>query len=77
MYKDIEHWCKSCTECSMRKSHRNLKKAPLLPITVEYDMVAVDVLGPFPPCNSGSRDVIVFSDYLAYLMVGSISRPKR
>ena len=28
IYKDIGHWCKSCTECSMRKSPRNSKKAP-------------------------------------------------
>ena len=66
MYKDVEHWCKSCTECSMRKSPRNSKKAPLLPIPVEgaFDRVAVDVLGPFPPSNKGNRYIVVFSDYL-------------
>ena len=35
MFKDVEHWVKSCVECSMRKSPRNSKKAPLLPIPVE------------------------------------------
>ena len=66
MYKDVECWCKSCTECSMRKSPRNSKKAPLLPIPVEgaFDRVAVDVLGPFPPSNKGNRYIVVFSDYL-------------
>ena len=66
MYKDVEHWCKSCTECSMRKSPRNSKKAPLLPIPVEgaFDRVAVDVLGPLPPSNKGNRYIVVFSDYL-------------
>ena len=66
MYKDVEHWCKSCTECSMRKSPRHSKKAPLLSIPVEnaFDWVAVDVLGPFPPSNRGNRYVVVFSDYL-------------
>lgn len=60
MYKDVEHWCKSCTECSMRKSPRNTKKAPLLPIPVEnaFDRIAVDVLGPFPPSNKGNRYVV-------------------
>ena len=40
----------------MRKSPRNSKKAPLLPIPVEnaFDRVAVDVLGPFPPSNRGT-----------------------
>lgn len=66
MYKDVEHWCKSCTECSMRKSPRNSNKAPLLPIPVEgaFDRVAVDVLGPFPLSNKGNRYIVVFSDYL-------------
>ena len=68
MHKDVEHRCKSCTdhECSMRKSPRNSKKAPLLPIPVEgaFDRVAVDVLGPFPASNKGNRYIVVFSDYL-------------
>ena len=66
MFKDVEHWVKSCVECSMRKSPRNSKKAPLLPIPVEgaFDRVAVDVLGPFPPSSKGSRYIVVFSDYL-------------
>ena len=66
MYKDVELWFRSCTECSMRKSPRNTKKAPLLPIPVEnaFDRVAIDVLGPFAPSNKGNRYVAVFSDYL-------------
>ena len=57
MFKDVEHWVKSCVECSMRKSPRDSKKAPLLPISVEgaFDRVAVDVLGPFQPSSKGSR----------------------
>ena len=66
MFKDVEHWVKSCVECSMRKSPQNSKKAPLLPIPVEgaFDRVAVEVLGPFPPSSKGSRYIVVFSDYL-------------
>ena len=65
MFKDVEHWVKSCVECSMRKSPRNSKKAPLLPIPVEgaFDRVAVEVLGPFPPSSKGSRYIVGFSDY--------------
>ena len=45
MFKDVERWVKSCVKCSMRKSPRNSKKAPLLPIPVEgaFDRVTVDV----------------------------------
>lgn len=66
MFKDIEHWCKSCIDCAMRKNPKTRAKAPLLPIPVEgaFDRVAVDCLGPFPPSHSGNRYIIVFSDYL-------------
>ena len=65
MFKDVEHWCKSCVDCSMKKSPRYSRQAPLLPIPVEgaFDRVAVDVLGPFPVTNSGARYIVVFSDY--------------
>ena len=48
------------------KRHETEKKAPLLPIPVEgaFDRVAVDCLGPFPESYSGTRYVVVFSDYL-------------
>ena len=66
MFKDIEHWCKSCQDCSTRKTPRNSKRAPLLPIPVgnAFDRVGVDVLGPFPPPRKGNRYIVVFSDYL-------------
>ena len=65
MYKDVEHWCTSCIDCSMKKVPRGKKKAPLLPIPVEgaFDRVAMDVLGPFPVTNDGNRYIVVFSDY--------------
>ena len=66
MYKDIEHWVRSCVDCQMRKTQRNRKRAPLLPIPVEgaFDRVAVDCLGTFPESYSSNRYVVVFSDYL-------------
>ena len=66
MFSDVQHWCRSCADCAMRKTPRNRHKAPLLPIPVEsaFERVAVDAMGPFPPSTSGKRYVIVFSDYL-------------
>ncbi|KAK3751268.1 hypothetical protein QZH41_002432 [Actinostola sp. cb2023] len=54
MYKDAEHWCKSCVDCAMRKTPRNHAKAPLLPIPVEgpFHRVAVDVMGPLTPTET-------------------------
>ena len=65
MYKDIEHWCKSCIDCAMKKIPRGKHKAPLLPIPVDgaFDRVAMDILGPFPVSHDGNRYIIVFSDY--------------
>ena len=65
MFKDVEHWCKTCVDCAMKKVPRGKRKAPLLPIPVEgaFDRVAMDILGPLPVTNDGNRYIIVFSDY--------------
>lgn len=66
MFQDVQHWCRSCVDCSMKKGPRARHKAPLLPIPVEgaFDRVAVDCVGPLPPSKSGNRYLVVFSDYL-------------
>ena len=66
MFKDTEHWCRSCVDCSMRKTPRNKCKAKLLPIPVEgaFDRVAVDIVGPLKVTTRGNRYIIVFIDYL-------------
>ena len=66
MFSDVNHWCRSCCDCAMRKSPRNRYKAPLLPIPVQdaFDRPACDIIGPFPPSKLGNRYVVVFSEYL-------------
>ena len=66
MFKDTDHWCKSCIDCSMKKSPRNKHKAPLLPIPVggAFDRVAVDIIGPLKTTTKGNKYIIVFMDYL-------------
>ena len=66
MFKDVEHWCKSCVDCAMKKSPWNTKRAPLLPLPVEgaFDRVAIDVLDPFKPSKKQNRYIAVFSHYL-------------
>ena len=65
MFKDIEHWCRTCIDCAMQKHPRNHHKAPLLPIPVDgpFDRLAMDILGPLPTTHDGNRYIIVFSDY--------------
>ena len=66
MFSDVNHWCRSCCDCAMRKSPRNRHKAPQLPIPVQdaFDRLACDIIGPFPPSKLGNRYVVVFSEYL-------------
>ena len=66
VFSDVNHWCRSCCDCAMRKSPRNRHKAPLLPIPVQdaFDRLACDIIGPFPPSKLGNRYVVVFSEYL-------------
>ena len=65
MFKDIEHWYKSCVDCAMKKMPRNRREVPLLPSPVDgaLDRVAMDILGPFPATDDGNRYIFVFSDY--------------
>jgi len=51
MFSDIQHWCRSCCDCAMRKSPHNRHKAPLIPIPVQdaFERVACDILGPYQP----------------------------
>ena len=66
MYHDIERWCSSCVNCATKKTPCNLLKAPLQPIPVggPFDIVAVDVLGPFPISETGNKYVIICTNYL-------------
>ena len=66
MYKDVEHWVRSCVDCATRKRPRNNLRASLLPIPVDgaWDRVAVDCLGPLPVTWSGNRYIVVFTEYL-------------
>ena len=66
MFKDVEHWCESRVDCAMKKSPRNTKGAPFLPLPVvgAFDRVAVDILGPFKLSSSQNHYIVAFSNYL-------------
>jgi hypothetical protein len=67
MFKAVEDWCKSCEACSSRKNPVGMQ-APLTPLPVPmepFQMVSVDVLGPFKAAEgSGNRYVLVYCDHL-------------
>ena len=67
MFKAVEDWCKSCEACASRKDPVGLQ-SPLSPLPVPrepFQMVSVDVLGPFVAAEgSGNRYVLVYCDHL-------------
>ena len=55
-FNDVQKWCRTCSQCTTRKSAHPKRKAPLQPVTVGYPMqlVAVDILGPLPESPKGN-----------------------
>ena len=64
-YTDAADWCRSCTLCSSRKDPPAKARAPLQNIRAGYplQMVAIDIMGPFPKSAAGNTHILVASDY--------------
>ena len=67
MFRSVEEWCKTCAACASRKDPSGVL-APLNPLPVPtepFEMVSVDVCGPFVDAEgSGNRHVVVYCDHL-------------
>ena len=64
-YNDIKSWCANCGNCIAWKTTPPHRRAPLQPVRVGYpmEMVAVDILGPFPKNENGNCYILVAEDY--------------
>ena len=64
-YNDVENWCRNCAKCAMRKTPAPKARAPLQSIKAGYPMqiVATDILGPFPESTNGNNYILVVGDY--------------
>ena len=64
-YEDVRNWCQTCAVCASRKAPSPRSRAPLIPIKMGYplQMVAMDIMGPFPISSQGNRYLLVVSDY--------------
>ena len=62
---DVRNWCHSCEPCAQRKTPIPKPRAPLVSIQVGHPMqlVATDIVGPFPESTSGNSYVLVAADY--------------
>ena len=61
-----EKYVKSCVDCQTKKPGTLVKSGFLNPIKVgsPFEMVGVDIVGPFPRSNSGKLYIIVAVDYM-------------
>jgi transposase InsO family protein len=64
-YNDVKEWCRNCATCAVRKSPPAKPRAPLEPIVTGYPMqlVAMDIVGPFPESTRGNSYILVVADY--------------
>ena len=66
MRQNVTRYIKSCIDCQTRKGARNQNSGLLCPIKVggPFEMMGIDLLGPFPTSEMGNKYIIVASDYL-------------
>ena len=66
----VKLWCKCCADCAARKNPGQRRRAPLQSVQAGYPMqiVAVDIVGPFSPVQTGNCYVLVVSDYFTKWM---------
>ena len=62
---DVSNWCRNCSTCSVRKAPAHTPRAPLRSIKAGYPLqiVAMDIMGPFPESTAGNSFILVISDY--------------
>ena len=64
MYADVLRYCRTCEKCARRNSPPKPKgPTTTFPVEGPFDMMGVDVLGPFVPSAKGNRFIVVFTDY--------------
>jgi len=71
LYRDIADFCKSCRECQ-KTSPRRVKQAPLIPLpimSVPFDHIFMDIVGPLPRSRSRNRYILVLCDYRTHYQV--------
>ena len=64
-FRDIQDWCRTYGACAIRKTPAPRNHAPFQPIQVGSpgQLVAVDILGPFPESHSGNKYIMVVVDH--------------
>ena len=61
----FEEWCRSCEPCAQRKTPNPKLRTPLVSNRAGQPMqlVATDIVGPFPESSLGNSYILVTADY--------------
>jgi hypothetical protein len=72
-HNDVRDWCRQCPDCAATKSANPNNRAPLQSVKVgsPMQMVAVDIMGPFPESDNRNTHILVVRE-LIYSLHGSI-----
>ena len=65
MIHDIKLWVNSCRKCTQHKRYKPHNHGLLMPITSLYpfQIVGIDIAGPFKRTNGGNKYILVCIDY--------------
>ena len=69
-HNDVCDWCQKCGPCASRKNPAPKARAPLQSIETGYplQLVAMDIVGPFPESPAGNTHILVVADYFTRWM---------
>lgn len=66
MYTEVQAYCTTCPICQKTSAVRRQDRAPLLPlpvISVPFQRIAMDIVGPLEKSSAGHQYILVVSDY--------------
>uniref|UniRef100_A0A158P4K2 RNA-directed DNA polymerase n=1 Tax=Tetranychus urticae TaxID=32264 RepID=A0A158P4K2_TETUR len=63
---DVKTYVETCRDCQGKKAETKAAAGLLCPITIggPFEMIGMDLLGPFPLSEKGNKNIIVATDYL-------------
>ena len=64
-HNDVRDWINTCSNCAARKTQPPKNRSPLqnMKAGAPMQLVAADILGPFPESDGGNSYILVASDY--------------
>ena len=64
-WNNVQLFCKTCTTCTTWEGSTPQSHAPLQNVQANYlmQLKVIDIVGPFPETEAGSKYILVVSDY--------------